>query len=100
MKNFMKNSLEINYLELDLRILELEGLQEECRAVMGTLGEMEGEGMARDSINELVKTSEEIIEILDEYLLHETILTLKKIKEGYEESEQSSILQMKLLLGI
>lgn len=96
----MKNSLEIDYLELDLRILELEGLQEECRAVRGSLVEMEGEGKARDSLNELVKTSEEIIEILDEYLIHETILTLKKIKEGYEESEQNSILQMKLLLGI
>ncbi len=56
--------------------------------------------LARDSVNELVNASNEVIAILDEYLINETIQTLKKIRDGYEESEDNSILQMQLLLGL
>lgn len=96
----MKNSLEVSYLEVNLRIAELEALQDTCRAVRESLGEMEGAGLARDSVNELVNASNEVIAILDEYLINETIQTLKKIRDGYEESEDNSILQMQLLLGV
>ena len=99
MKSFMKNSMEIDYLEIELRILELKGLQEECRAIRGSLSEMEGKGLARNKVNEVVKSSEEVIRILDEYLIHETILTLEKVKEGFEQSETDSMIQMALLLG-
>lgn len=51
-------------------------------------------------MNELVNASNEVIAILDEYLINETIQTLKKIRDGYEESEDNSILQMQLLLGL
>lgn len=57
-------------------------------------------GLARDSVNELVNASNEVIATLDEYLINETIQTSKKIRDGYEESEDNSILQMQLLLGL
>lgn len=95
-KNSMKNSLEIDYLDLNLKILELEGLQEEFRAALGNIYQMEGEGPAREAVTELKKTSEEIIKILDQYLINESIQTLKKIKEGFQQSEENSILQMAL----
>lgn len=94
----MRNSLELDYYEITMRISELKGLREECRAVQGSLGEMEGKGLARDAVNEVVKNSNEIIQILDEYLINETILTLEKIKEGFEQSEKASVIQMKQLL--
>ena len=95
-KNFMKNSLEIDYLDLNLKILELEGLQEECRAALGNIYQMEGEGPAREAVTELRKISEELIKILDQYLINESIQTLKKIKDGFEQSEKNSILQIAL----
>lgn len=52
-KNFMKNSLEIDYSDLNLKIL-------------------------------------------DQYLINESIQTLKKIKEGFEQTEENSILQIAL----
>ena len=51
-------------------------------------------------MNELVNASNEVIATLDEYLINETIQTSKKIRDGYEESEDNSILQMQLLLGL
>lgn len=95
----MKNSLEVDYTELNLRITELKELQDCCGIVRESLGELEGAGQARDSVNELVNAGNEVIGILDEYFINETIETLKKIKEGYEESEENSILKMQLLLG-
>lgn len=94
----MRNSLEVDYYEIAMRISELKGLQEECRAVRGSLGEMEGEGLAWDAVNEVVKSSNEIIQILDEYLINETILTLEKIQEGFEQSEKASVIQIEQLL--
>lgn len=94
----MRNSLEIDYHALTMRISEMKGLREECRAVRGSLGEMEGAGLARDAINEVVKSSNEVIRILDEYLINETLLTLEKIQEGFEQSEMESIDRMKELL--
>ena len=93
----MRNSLEINYHALAMRISELKGLQEECRALRGSLGEMEGVGLARDAVNEVVKSSNEAIRILDEYLINETILTLEKVQEGFEQSEAENTARMKEL---